>query len=128
MMRYNEYDDEAELLHQVFRLFDHDESGGITVEEFEVTMKRLNAEMSREDIEMLVAHIKQNYHGELGDDDDFTISEDELKYVIDVRRLMVRSTEAYRAKSIMKRLVRRGSTSGSPHHGGGIATRDVGQH
>ena len=47
-MKYSAFDDETELLHQVFRLFDHDDSGGISVEEFEVTMRRLNGRMQEE--------------------------------------------------------------------------------
>jgi len=41
----------------VFELFDLDSSGGITVEEFEVMMQRLNAGLQREDIKGLLQWI-----------------------------------------------------------------------
>ena len=86
-------EDEDELLNRVFRLFDLDDSGGITIEEFEVLLQRLNAGLSRNDIHMLVDWIKTNYKGTQADEDQFVISEDELKCVIDIHRLMERSTK-----------------------------------
>ena len=44
-------------LTEVFELFDLDSSGGITVEEFEVMMQRLNAGLQREDIKGLLQWI-----------------------------------------------------------------------
>ena len=42
---------------------------------------------------MLVEWIKDNYKGAKADEDEFVISEDELKCVIDIHRLMERSSK-----------------------------------
>ena len=55
--------------------------------------QRLNAGLSRNDIQMLVEWIKDNYKGVKADEDEFVISEDELKCVIDIHRLMERSSK-----------------------------------
>ena len=93
-----------------------DDSGGITVEEFEVMLQRLNAGLSRSDIHLLVEWIKKNYTGDKADKDDFVISEDELKCVINVERLMTRA---------MQQKVDYGGGGGGGHgggHGGGGGT------